>query len=322
MEKILFGFILSTLIGPAQGGAIKERILKKLDERQSEKVSKLQSVYYVEVDGLARMYMVHVPKNSTDKTKLPLVLALHGGGGNIAIQADDEKYGLITKSDNAGFLLVFANGFSRNKSGMLATWNAGECCGEARDKKIDDVKFISEVLKDVSKRFNVDSKRIYAVGMSNGAMMSYRLACELSDQFSAIAAIAGTDNTLECNPSKGVSILHIHAKNDTHVLFNGGAGKDAFKDKSKVTEFTSVESTIQKWVKLNQCRLEPKKIDLGPGAYCNLYESCRDGSQVKLCVTDDGGHSWPGGKKFRIFGGERPSTKLSANDEFWKFFNR
>ncbi|MDN8872721.1 prolyl oligopeptidase family serine peptidase, partial [Staphylococcus aureus] len=87
------------------------------------------------------------------------------------------------------------------------------------------------------------AKRVYATGMSNGGMMAYRLACEASDIFKAIAAVAGTDNTLSCTPAKPISILHIHAKDDDHVLFAGGAGKEAFRDLSQVTEFMSVPKT-------------------------------------------------------------------------------
>ena len=152
--------------------------------------------------------------------------------------------------------------------------------------------------------------------MSNGGMMSYRLACELPEVFKGIAAVAGTDGTTDCHPSKAVSILHIHAKDDDHVLFNGGAGSKA-AEKSKITDFTSVPATIEKWVKENKCS-GIKRILSVPGAYCDQYTVCKHGAKVQLCVTESGGHSWPGGKKPR--GQDETSKAISANDVIWIFF--
>jgi polyhydroxybutyrate depolymerase len=266
--------------------------------------------------GLARMYRVHVPAKYNPATPTAVLFALHGGGGDMSFQATDERYGLISKSEREGFIVVFPNGYSKWNSGKLATWNAGRCCGEARDKHIDDVGFIRAVVDNVSRQLNIDRHRIFATGMSNGGMMSYRLACELSDTFSGIASVAGTDNTT-CQPKKPIPILHIHAKNDDHVLFGGGAGQKAFRDLSKVTDFVSVPATVAKWVKANGCNPDPKRILQKPGAYCELYSPCQDKVHVQLCVTDTGGHSWPGAAKTR---GEPAATAISANDVMWDFF--
>jgi polyhydroxybutyrate depolymerase len=269
-------------------------------------------------DGFKRQYLVHVPKGYNPTKPTPLVVAMHGGGGNLEIQANDTYYGLIGKSEGSGTIVVFPNGYSRRKTGKLATWNAGECCGAAQEEGIDDVGFIRAMLAELQAQLNIDSKRIYATGMSNGGMMSYRLACEMSDVFRAIAPVAGTDNTRTCHPTSAVSVLHIHALNDTHVSFNGGAGPDAIK--SAVNEFTSVPSTVSKWVKLNSCHSTPKRVLQKPGVYCDLYASCKNGAEVQLCVTEDGGHSWPGGVKPR--GNGTPSQAISATDTIWDFFER
>lgn len=266
-------------------------------------------------DGLTRKYLIHVPRNYDARKPAPLVVALHGGGGSMEYQADDSKYGLITKSEETGTVVVFPNGYSRRDSGRLATWSAGECCGPARDENVDDVGFIRAMLVEVRKKWNVDGDRIYATGISNGGLMAYRLACEMSDVFRAIAPVAGTDNTLKCTPSHPVSVLHIHAKNDSHVLFDGGAGPDAFK--SAVNEFTSVPATISKWTKLNACTSPPRRSLEVKGAYCERHEPCKNATVVELCVTESGGHSWPGGQKRR---GEAPSKAISATDVMWDFF--
>jgi polyhydroxybutyrate depolymerase len=298
-------------------------VLKASPQARADTPEKIEKpgtyTFQIMQDAQKRRYMLHVPKGYKPEQAAPLLLLMHGGGGNMKIQARDSVYGLISKSNAAGFVAVFPNGYSRFSSGKLATWNAGHCCGLARDRKVDDVGFIKDILKNVSQQLNIDKERIFAAGMSNGAMMAYRLACELPETFRAIAAIAGTDNTIDCHPASPVSILHIHARDDDHVLFTGGAG-ETFRDKSSVTEFTSVPATVDKWVKLNSCDPKPQRIMEISGAYCERFAGCREEAHVQLCVTESGGHSWPGGRKPRMLFSDRPSKALSANDLMWDFF--
>ncbi len=274
--------------------------------------------FTIQKDGLTRMYRVHVPSKYDPAMPTPLLFALHGGGGSMDYMADDANYGQIAASERNGFVVVFPNGFSKMKSGKFATWNAGNCCAGARDENVDDVSFIRQIVNNITLQMNIDRNRVYATGMSNGGMMSYRLACEMSDVFKAIASVAGTDNTRSCTPKNPVPILHIHARNDTHVLFTGGAG-ESLRDESKVTDFASVADTVSKWVRLNGCSATPRRILEKTGAYCEVYSQCLGNVQVQLCVTETGGHSWPGAKKTR---GEPASQAISANDIMWDFFNR
>lgn len=305
---------------------LKDRWIKNQQEKDAPEANsdfkKIEaagtSTFTFPHQGINRYYKIHVPVKYKATSPAPLLFAFHGGGGNMKIQSEDKFYKQISKSEKEGFVVVFPNGFSKLKSGEFATWNAGKCCGDARDSKSDDVGFIKEVLSRVKQQVNIDEKRIYATGMSNGAMMSYRLACELPEVFRAIAAVAGTDGTEQCAPSKAVSILHVHARNDDHVKFTGGAGSKAAEE-SKITDFTSVPDTIAKWVKENKCDSNPKRILEKAGAYCEEYTKCKDGTKVQLCVTESGGHSWPGGKKPR--GKDETSKSLSANDVMWDFFS-
>ncbi len=296
---------------------LKERIKDFKASQQSNKTTALIAGDYtfsLSRPNQKRQYMVHVPKSYNPNQATPLVLSLHGGGGNMEYQATDKYYHLISKSEEAGFIAVFPNGYSRFRSGKLATWNAGICCGKARDENIDDVSVIKAVVADIKTRVNIDSNRIYANGMSNGGMMSYRLACELTDTFAAIASVAGTDGTQTCKPSRPISILHIHALDDDHVLFDGGSGV-----KSKThADFVPVADTIQKWLSINACQPTPQRILEVKGAYCDLYAQCQNNTQVKLCVTETGGHSWPGGTKVR--GNAMGSTAINANDIIWQFY--
>lgn len=268
-------------------------------------------------DGIRRKYLAHVPPAYRSDRPTPVVLALHGGGGSMRFQASDERYGLIGKSNDKGFIAVFPNGYAKNRRGLFATWNAGACCGDARDANIDDVGFLKAVVADVSRRASIDPARVYATGMSNGAMMAYRLACEAPEIFKAIMAVAGTDNTSACPAGKPVSILHIHALNDDHVLYEGGAGPAA-RDPSVVAEFVSVAATIEKWRARNACPAEPNRVLSVEGAWCDRYTPCADDSAVMLCATETGGHSWPGGAKRRA--DEPPSDAINASDLMWDFF--
>jgi len=323
-------FLFSSLFVISQSLCAQETWRDKLKERFKQRFEgKQDSIgisspgdydFSLQHDGLSRTYKVHVPASYIKSVPSFLILAFHGGGGSSKIMANDEYYGLISKSNKEGFIVAFPNGVSQLRSGKFATWNAGNCCGYARDKHVDDVGFVRKVIADMETKFNVDPNRIYAIGMSNGGMFSYKLACDLTDKFKAIASVAGTDNCDQCRPSKPISIMHIHAKDDDHVLFNGGYGVKAFKDPSKVTDFTSVPETISRWVKRNNCNVIPKRVMEKEGVYCDLYTGCDGNVQIKLCVTETGGHSWSGRTKIPRANATTPSQAISANDEIWDFF--
>ena len=315
----------------AEDGPIRQRLKERWMQRQQQKPAPEANAdvhtkitqpgdytFTIRHDGLARMYRVHVPAKYNPATPAPLLFVLHGGGGDMGYQADDARYGQITASEREGHVAVFPNGYSKLKSGKLATWNAGRCCAAARDANVDDVGFIRQVVANLTGQMNIDRKRIYATGMSNGGLMAYRLACEMPEVFAAIAPVAGTDNTRACTPKNPVAVLHIHAKNDPHVLFTGGAGPKAV-DKALITDFSSVPDTVAKWVKLNGCAATPRRVLEKPGAYCERYSPCQGQAEVQLCVTESGGHSWPGADKTR---GEAASQAISANEVMWEFFNR
>ncbi len=337
MQKLIIAIVIICFCVcgglPAQAESvrerIRERIIQKFDRQSAPEttadvdpaVSKPGDYTFSVIhDGLQRFYKLHVPPSYLPSKPTALLVALHGGGGDMGYMSDDAYYGLISKSDKEGVIVAFPNGYSRFPSGRLATWNAGNCCGAARDQKIDDVGFIRAMVGKITSGMNINRSAIFAAGMSNGGMMSYRLACEASDIFKAIASVAGTDNTTACKPGRPVSILHIHAQNDDHVQFNGGAGEDAFKDKSQVTDFTSVPDTLSRWVKHEGCQATPKRIVDKAGAYCDLYDQCEAGTKVQLCVTQNGAHSWPGGSKPAGRAKEQPSQEIIANDVMWQFF--
>lgn len=317
-------FIASTAViaQDSDRPSLRERLRERIEQRREPAAVEAAvgtTEYSLRHGGLTRKYLLHVPAQRAPGAPLPLVIALHGGGGHAEYMADDARYGWVSKADKEGFAVAFPNGYSRLPGGRFATWNAGQCCGDARDKNIDDVGFIRALVADVRSRLPIDPARIFATGMSNGGMLSHRLACDAADLFRAIASVAGTDATTTCTPSRAVSVLHIHAKDDTHVLFNGGAGPDAFRDPSKVFEFVSVPDTLSRWVARDRCNPSPRRTLDKPGAYCEVYSGCAADSRLQLCVTERGGHSWPGAERVRR-GKEPASQAIDATDVIWGFF--
>ena len=263
--------------------------------------------------GEDRQWLLHVPPGWRADQPAAVVYFFHGGGGNMQHGANDKLYGQISSSDRLGHLVVFPTGHGRLKSGKLATWNAGHCCGAARDDNTDDVGFVRAIHTELRQHVQIDAQKVFAAGMSNGGMMTHRLACDASDLFKAITAVAGTDNTRTCQPKQPVSVLHIHARDDDRVLFGGGAGQPS----PQVTEFTSVAESTARWVQRNGCQAPPRTVLSVPGAQCEEHDNCQGGSRVRLCVTDTGGHAWPGGGK--LLGKPKPSA-LSATAEMERFF--
>ncbi len=268
--------------------------------------------------GLDRSYLVHVPPKYDAKKPTPVVLIFHGAMTDATITA--RFTGLNEKADKEGFIAVYPNG-----TGQLAWmlfWNAGNCCGYAEKHKIDDVGFVRALLDDLGKRVNVDAKRVYATGISNGGIMCYRLASELSDRIAAIAPVAGTMGAAKCHPKRPVSVMHFHGTDDQFVPIQGGPGPRTLS----AINFYSVDHSIAAWAKADGCpekpklTQEPKKADdmrverksYGPG---------KDGAEVVLFVIHGGGHTWPGrDAPVDLLG--KSTKNISANDRMWEFFKR
>jgi polyhydroxybutyrate depolymerase len=185
------------------------------------------------------------------------------------------------------------------------------------------VAFIRAVLDDLAQTFLVDARRVYATGMSNGAIMAYRLASELSDRIAAVAPVAGTMGTERCEPKRPVPLLHFHGTNDEFIPFAGGRSVKSLSG----TNFYSVDHSIQAWVKANGCSEEPTTEELpdqakdGTKVLKKTFGGGRDGAEVVLVVIEGGGHTWPGRPlPERSLG--KVTANVSANDVMWEFFER
>jgi polyhydroxybutyrate depolymerase len=270
--------------------------------------------FAIQHGGLTRTYVIHVPRSYNLASPAALVVLLHGGADNADLLGNEPAYGLKAKSDREGFIAVFPNG-----TGKPATWNAGGCCGTARAQNVDDVGFIRQLVANVFRQMSIDRTRIFAAGISDGGMMAYRLACEVPDLWRAVAVVAATDRTGECNPATPVSVLHIHAKDDPQIPFGGAARPDAAENPA-APRALPVSDTMAKWAQLDGCAAQPRHVLDKGGSYCEAYTYCRSQTEVQLCVTETGGHSWPGGKP--AAGAATPSQALSATELMWNFFSR
>ena len=150
--------------------------------------------------GRERSYILHLSPTLAPERKYPLVIVLHGGGGNAA--SAGKMTGMNQQANRENFIVVYPNGAGRLGDRLL-TWNSGNCCGYALDHQVDDVGFLRALVERLLTQYPIDPKRVYATGISNGGMMSYRLACEASDLVAAIAPVAAALNT-ECKPVEPV----------------------------------------------------------------------------------------------------------------------
>jgi polyhydroxybutyrate depolymerase len=257
-----------------------------------------------------REYIIHVPKTYDARKPTPIVLAIHGAAMNGAMMVP--FCGMNKTSDENGFIVVYPSGTG---VGPFLTWNAGAFPG-GRNRP-DDVAFIGKLLDELPTLVNVDTKRVYACGMSNGAMMCYRLAAELSDRIAAIAPVAGTIAIAESHPKRAVPVLHFHGTKDPLVPFAGGR---------RTSQFKSVNESIQTWMKLDGCDEKPVEDVLSKDGddmkvTRKTWAGGKDGAEVELVIIEGGGHTWPGKQPPVGFLG-KSAMNISADDLIWEFFKK
>lgn len=263
------------------------------------------------VDGYNRTYLLNLPPNFYDTTGFPLVILLHGFGGSAA-QAEQD-YGVTDKGNAEHFIVVYPEGVGSDGRFHLRSWNAGNCCYVAQSDDIDDVHYISTLIDYLVNNYKVDPKRVYVAGMSNGAMMAYTLACQLSDKIAAITSVSGTlIASSPCTPSRAVPVLEIHSSQDTKVPFNGGTGLDG-------VWFPAVDSGLNVLAQADTCG--PSQTTQYTGYSLTEWKGNSGNAAIDCYLTQDGGHSWPGGLKPRAQA-DPPSVYLNATDLLWDFFQR
>jgi polyhydroxybutyrate depolymerase len=263
------------------------------------------------VGGRERAWLVHVPPRYDGKTSLPVVIVLHGGGGSSLGAA--RQSGMSLKADKENFLAVYPDGTGPLKNRLL-TWNSGNCCGYAMKSNVDDVAFIRAMLDRLQRDYTVDAKRVFVTGISNGAMMAYRLACEMSDRIAAIAPVSGAQN-VECPRAGPVSVIIFHGTKDQNVLLDGGEPTKHF---GPPRTDRSVAYAASFWAARNGCAGRPQQQQTAI-LRTDVYTGCKGGTGISVNIVENGGHSWPGGERMSAVLDE-PSRQVSATDLMWTFF--
>jgi polyhydroxybutyrate depolymerase len=243
-----------------------------------------------QVDGQTRTYRVFVP--TRPKKPTPLVLVLHGGFGTGARVAS--QTGFDAEAEKRGFIAVYPDGLGR-------AWNAGPCCGAPSRLNVNDVGFVAKLLDRLGRQHSIDRKRIYATGISNGGLFSYRLACQLSGRIAAAAPVAAT-LVSDCAPTRPVSILHVHGLDDENIPFGGGQGTRGVVD----LEWPPVRDGIERWRTLDGCPTGTRTTVSG-AVTTSSWTSCRNGTDVRLVTIAGVGHTWA-------------KAPYNATSEIWRFF--
>ncbi len=236
-----------------------------------------------------RPYRLDESGGSTGDTPRPLILVLHGYGQG----SDFDPLGLEALAEREGALLAYPDG-SLDTLGRRF-WNAGEVCCNFFAQPVDDVAYLSAVIDDVARRRDVDARRVYVAGFSNGAFMAQRLACERPDRIAAIVSVSGVNTATPggCEPSQAVAVLQVHGDADPIVHYLGG------RFGSGTAEYPSVMASIEGWRDRNGCDEEPEvretTLDVASalrGAETSVteYTGCNEGGAAELWTVHGGSH--------------------------------
>jgi polyhydroxybutyrate depolymerase len=268
--------------------------------------------------GRSRHAVVVVPEAAGPAEGWPLVLAFHGGQSHPEMMR--RFSGLDVLAAEHAAVVAYPAG-TGSREGLL-TWNGGTCCGEAREQGSDDVAFARAIVADLAGRMAIDRRRVHATGMSNGAMMAYRVAAEAADLVASVAAVSGPLALASIAPSRPVPVLHFHGSLDQFTPLEGGVGR---RSVTRVSHRPVLDGLLD-WVRADGCPEEPRRepvpcpepelaierLTWGPGD---------DGSEVVFYRIEGGGHVWPGRTPDSfLLGPAVPS--LDANAIIWKFFDQ
>ena len=266
-------------------------------------------------DGLTRSYVLRLPPAARPGAHLPVVIMLHGGGGNAANA--ERMTGFTGKGRAEGFIVVYPDG-TGPLTGKLLSWNARHCCAYAMKNDVDDVGFIRALIDELIAKYPVDPKRIYATGMSNGGMMTHRLGIELSDRLAAIAPVVATLFGDEHTPEHALPALMINGLLDENVPHDGGPpGGPGARRSWDGTPTQPAWAQLSFWSQANACGKDPVKNETA--GWIQWQAKCTSKVDVLLYLVKDNGHAWPGGQPGSSRG-DTPGTAMNATDVIWAFF--
>ena len=256
----------------------------------------------IKIGKKRRRFYTFTPDSYSGNKPVPLVFDFNGSGGN---PKGEVRYSdFANMAESKGFILVALDGIYPGKS-----WNT------TKDPKgVDDIAFIKEVLSIMTHKFNIDKKRIYALGFSGGTRMSSRIGCDMTEIFAAIAPVAGVQFLDDCIPSRSMPVVTFHGKNDlvNHYVH---------KANSRPYWVHGVEYSVGKWVEANGCGSDPQTEQVSEVVAKLTYSGCRDGAEVIFYRIEDGGHTWPGSPIVMTYNwAGKTNQDIVASDLIWEFF--
>lgn len=256
--------------------------------------------------GEQREYLLYVPKSYDSAKPTPLVISMHGAGGWPVLQRDLSGWSRLAESH--GFIVAYPSGL-RGRGPRV--WRVRPGTGLTKD-----VRFISDLIDELEKTYNVDPTRIYANGLSNGGGMAFVLSCTLSDRIAAVGMVAAAQ-TLPwswCRDRRPVPMIAFHGTADPMVPYEGGRswiGPVSFPD---VSEWTA------SWARRNRCGPAAVESAVAADVTRRDYTGCADGAAVVLFTIHGGGHTWPGGRPLPEWFVGPTSRSVDATRQMWAFF--
>jgi polyhydroxybutyrate depolymerase len=255
--------------------------------------------------GTERTYILHIPARYNGEEALPLVLNLHGFGSNATQQA---RYsGFPERADEEGFVLITPQG-----TGGRPFWNAFDI-----PTLPDDVALMSNLVDVIQQDLCIDGDRVYATGISNGAAMSSRLACDLSDRIAAIGAVAGLSYPRNCATARPIPVIAFHGTADAVVPYEGGPIMAGLSQQLGL-QAPPVQETVANWAEHNACANIPLEEQMSGSVSIIAYDGCEEAAAVVFYAIDGGGHTWPGAIDVARLGAT--THEISATDLIWEFF--
>jgi polyhydroxybutyrate depolymerase len=235
---------------------------------------------------------VHVPQSYNPEVPTPLVFLLHGYGGNGDWQ--ESYFQFLPLAEEHGFLYLYPNGTVDQAGNRF--WNATDACCDFYGSGVDDSGYLLALVDEIKAQLNVDSRRVFFAGHSNGGFMSYRMACDHSETIAAIASLAGATfaDPADCSPDSPVHVLQIHGTADAVIHYEGGSIGEPYPG--------AVE-TVEQWASFDGCAdigvLTPPPLDLDasiPGDETDVYRydtDCDPDGSAELWSIVGGSHVPP-----------------------------
>ena len=273
-------------------------------------------------DNRGRAYLLYAPPTYDPATPTPLVVLLHGRPSNASAMAQISRMNAVAARH--GFLVVYPEGIDNE-------WNAfGDLTGQRSVAPQDDVKFLETLVRDLALDLNLDRRRIYVGGFSNGGFMTYRLACDAADTFAAFAAVGANLYSVltdKCRGSRPSPILIMHGTADPSVPYNGVTVRDA--DDREIRVSIGSQETAAFFIRRNHCSLAGASTTFpergqSPGTHVIRFvpKDCDAGAPVQFWIVNGGGHTWPGVPGVldeSTFG--KTNLDVDASEAIWTFFS-